>query len=121
MPSLDDYEGDLDRALIDAAANPAFKAFMKPDDFELTAVARGDGTQAQVQAPSKKSIRQVLERMIQRAHQKGVDLKDWICSPTEFDLCGRLKKTKPGQVMHALHDFLRNKKVEGTIAFAALL
>lgn len=121
MPSIADYAADPNRALIDAAADPVFKQFMEPDDFETVSVDRGDGVQAQVQALSKKSIRRVLDRIIQRARQKGVDIKEWICSPTEFDLCGRLKKTKPGQVMRALHGFLKRKDVEGGFALAAIL
>jgi hypothetical protein len=92
MPSLADYESDLNRALIDAAANPVFTQFMQPDDFELIAVDIGGGIQAQAQALSIPSIRRVLDRMMQQARQKGVDIKEWICSPIEFDLCAKLKK-----------------------------
>jgi hypothetical protein len=121
MPSLADYESDLNRALIDAAANPVFTQFMQPDDFELIAVDIGGGIQAQAQALSIQSIRRVLDRMMQQARQKGVDIKEWICSPIEFDLCAKLKNTKPGQVIRALHDFLRNKKIEGTFAIIVFI
>ena len=119
MPSIDDYETDLKHVLIDAAADPFFREFMERDDLEFIAVDRGDGTQEQVQALSRRSVRRVLEKIIKRARQKGVDIKHWICSVTEFDLCGKLKDTLPGQLMRALHDFLRDKRIEGGLTFAA--
>jgi hypothetical protein len=112
MPSIEDYERNLDQVLIDAASDPVFRSQMEPADIELIVVDRGDGTLAQVQALSRRSVHRVLERLMQRCKNKGADLKGWVCSKDKFDLCSKLD-WPPGKLMRALHAFTSKEWVEG--------
>jgi len=114
MAAIDDYARDIQRALIDAAQDEVFRNFIDPTDLETVVVDLGDGTQMQAQALKRSSVRQVLQRLIAAAMQAGVDLKHWICSPDEFDLCRKLANSFPGAVMRELHDFLRSKWTQAT-------
>lgn len=111
MPSIEDYERNLDQVLIDAVSDPVFRSQMEHGDIELIVVDRGDGTLAQVEALSRGSVGRVLERLMQRCKNKGADLKSWICSKDKFDLCAKLD-WPPGKLMRALHAFTSNKWVE---------
>jgi len=119
MRSVEDYASDLNRALIDAAADPVFKKFMEPDDFELVTLDMGDGTQAQVQALSRASIQRVIERILERARKAGADMKDWICSPEKFNLCAKLNLPL-GELMRQLHDFLDSQWVQSGLFIATV-
>lgn len=112
MPSVDDYEHDPTRVLIDAVADPIFRSEMEPEDIEIITVTWADGTQGQVQALSRGAVPRVIGRIIRRCQHKGADLKDWTCSKDEFDLCGKLANTPPGKIMRLLHDFLEKKWVQ---------
>ena len=116
MPIFDDYAADMNRALVDAADDSIFKQFMEPDDFESIVVTLDSGhgvqMQAQAQALARGSVRRVLERILAQARSAGADMKDWICSPSEFNLCAKLD-TPLGKLMRQLHDFLENKWAEG--------
>lgn len=116
MPSIEEYAADLNRALVDAADDPIFKQFMEPGDLELITVTLDNGhgmqVQTQAQALSRGSIRRVLERILTGARNAGADMKDWICSPSEFNLCAKLD-TPLGKLMRQLHDFLDSKWTEG--------
>jgi hypothetical protein len=94
MPSIDDYAADLNLALVDAAADPIFKQFMEPDDVEVTTITLDNGhgirVQAQAQALARGSIRRVLERILEGARNAGADMRQWICSRSEFNLCAKL-------------------------------
>jgi hypothetical protein len=123
MHSINDYAKDLNLALIDAADNPAFREFMDAGDFEMIAVDQGDGTQKQVQALSRRSVKKVIEKIIARAREKGVDMKNWICSSADkggFDLCSKLD-TPIGQLMRDLDAFLKKRWAEGGLVVAGVL
>jgi hypothetical protein len=120
MPSISDYAADPNRALIDAAADPVFREFMEAGDYELIAVDRGDGTQMQVQALARRSIKKVIERILARAREKGVDIRNWICSPDKFDLCSKLD-TPVGELMRELNSFLKNEWTDRGLVFAHVL
>jgi hypothetical protein len=120
MASFDDYIKNPEQALIDAATDPGLRQFIEPSDLELVAVDLGDGTQSQVQALSRKSIRRVVERIIARGQELKVNLKAWICSPEEFDLCSQLDKMPIGQAMRLLNEFMKKKFVKGGLHAAAL-
>ncbi|HEY0879850.1 MAG TPA: hypothetical protein VGE10_15485 [Zeimonas sp.] len=114
MAAIDDYARDIQRALIDAAQDEVFRNFIDPTDIETVVVDLGDGTQMQAQALKRSSVREVLRRLIAAAMQAGVDLKQWICSPDEFNLCRKLANSFPGAVMRELHDFLRSRWTQAT-------
>jgi hypothetical protein len=119
MASFDDYIKNPEQALIDAAADPGLRQFIEPSDLELVAVDRGDGTQAEVQALSRKAIRRVVERIIARGRELKINIKDWICSPEEFDLCSKLDMPI-GQLMRMLNEAMKKKLVKGGLQAAAL-
>ncbi len=114
MAVIDDYARDIQSVLIDAAQDAVFRKFIGPTDLETVVVDLGDGTQTQAQALKRSSAREVLRRLIAAAMQAGVDLKQWICSPDEFDLCRKLAHSFPGAVMRELHDFLRRRWTQAT-------
>ena len=118
MPTIDDYANNLELALVDAVTDPVFKAFIEPSDLQAVLVDRGDGTQAQVQALSKRSVRRAIEKIVMRAQTAGLDMKAWICSPDEFDLCSKLN-TPVGELMRKLNAFLKGKFAEGGAVTAA--
>ena len=120
MTTINDYVTDPNRALIDAATDPMFSQFMEPDDFELISVDRGDGTQIQVQALSRRSIRRVIEKILRQTRDVGVDIKTWICSPDEFNLCSKLK-TPLGELMRDLHKFLESKWTQGGLVIVGFI
>jgi hypothetical protein len=119
MASFDDYIKNPEQALIDAATDPGLRQFIEPSDLGFVTVQLGDGTQAQVQALSRKAIRRVVERIIARGHELKVNIKTWICSPEEFDLCSKLDMPI-GQLMRMLNEFMKNKFVKGGVHAAAL-
>lgn len=120
MPSIDDYARDPQKALIDAAAEPSLRRFIDPSDLELVTVDRGDGTQAQVQALARGAVRKVVDRIIAEGRKAGIDMKSWICSRDEFDLCSKLN-TPVGDRMRKLDAFLKSKWTQGGIAAASLI
>jgi hypothetical protein len=119
MPGIDDYEMDLQRALIDAAAEPALRPYIDAADLETRTIDLGDGSQAQVQAIAADAVKRVIERLVTQARKAGADLKTWICSPDEFNLCARLGG-RTGDVMRQLHAFLNRKWAQGGLNAAAL-
>ncbi|MCE0496925.1 MAG: hypothetical protein LV481_03145 [Methylacidiphilales bacterium] len=118
-PSINDYETDLDRARRDAAANPLFRDFLESGDFEMMVVDGGDGTQMQVQALAGRSVQRVLEKVSAWAREKGVDMKEAICSPNGFNLCSKLNMPV-GQRMRELDAFLKSMWTEGALAIAGV-
>jgi hypothetical protein len=123
MALIDDYARDPQRALIDIVQDPVFRNFIDPSEIELVAVDLGDGTQTQAQALKRSAVSQVLRRLFDTAKQAQVDLRQWICSPDEFNFCGKLNNSLPGVMMKELNDFLRNRWTQATTvslgAFAA--
>jgi hypothetical protein len=122
MPSIEFYARNPDRALIDAAADRSLMQFILPTELELITVDIGDGRQAQVQALSRKAVRAVIERIVARGREVGVDLKHWICARDEFNLCAKLN-TPVGQLMQELDEFLNKKSTQGgaiALSLAAL-
>lgn len=117
-----DYERNLDRVLIDAAAEPALRRFIDASEYETITVDLGDGRQAQVQALKRSAVHDVVERIVSEAAQVGVDLKNWICSPEEgeFDLCSKLD-TRVGERMRQLNAFLNRKWLEGGLHAVGLV
>lgn len=120
MASIADYEKDVQRALIDAASEPSLRRFIDPGDLEVVTVDLGDGTQVQAQAVARGAVRRVIDRIIAQGRQAGIDIKDWICSPTEFDLCSKLN-TPVGELMRKLDAFLKNKWTQGGMNAAGLV
>lgn len=121
MAVIDDYARDIQRVLIDAAQDEVFRNFIEATDLEPVVIDLGDGTQAQAQALKRSSVREVLQRLMAAAMQAGVDLKQWICSADEFDLCRKLANSFPGAVMRELHDFLRRRWTQATtVALGAI-
>lgn len=114
MAVIDDYARDIQRVLIDAAQDEVFRNFIDATDLESVVIDLGDGTQAQAQALKRSSVREVLQRLMAAAARAGVDLKHWICSADEFDLCRKLANSFPGAVMRELHDFLRRRWTPAT-------
>jgi hypothetical protein len=106
MALIDDYIADPQRALIDAAADPVFQHFITPEDLTPVVVDLGGGLQGQVMTVKAEAVGRVLRRLLEAAQQAGIDLKDWICSPREFNLCYQLKNALPGVAMTALSDLL---------------
>ena len=96
---------------------------MDTDDFEMIAIDQGDGTQKQVQALSGRSVKKVIGKIIARAREKGVDMKNWICSSAEkggFDLCSKLN-TPIGELMRQLDDYLKKRWADGALTIASVL
>lgn len=120
MASIDVYAKDPLQALIDAAAEPALRKFIEPSDLELVTVNLEDGTQAQVQALARGSVPKVVHRLLVEARRVGIDIKDWICSPSEFNLCSKLN-TPVGERMRQLNEFLKRKWTQGGVAAAGLV
>ncbi|SFZ79054.1 hypothetical protein [Chitinimonas taiwanensis] len=120
MPSIADYIQEPQKALIDAATEPSLRRFIDSSDLELVTITLGDGTQAQVQALAHGSVRRVVERIISEGRRAGVNIQEWICSPSEFNLCTKLN-TPVGQRMRELDAFLNNKWTQGAINAAGLI
>ena len=112
MPPIEDYASNPQRVLIDAAADPSFKPYIEPGDLESITVDTGDGRQAQVQALRRGSVRRVIERILAKGRETGTDIKKWICSPEEFDLCSKLD-TPVGELLREVDAFLKNKAAQG--------
>jgi len=121
MATISDYENNLQQALIDAAAEPSLQQFIEPSDIETILVDLGDGTQAEAQALSSAAVREFIERILAKARQAEIDIKSWICSKDEFDLCQKLSETSVGEVMRQLDEFLRKKWAQGGIAATGLI
>ena len=118
MALIDDYVKNPQQALIDAAADPGLRQFIEPSDLELVAVDLGDGRQAEVQALSGRAVRRVIERIVTRGREVGINIQAWICSPVEFDLS---KLDMPlGQLMRELNEFLKNKWAQGGVTVLGL-
>jgi len=113
MSYLDPYIANIDQATIDVLEHPVFSSFIEESEVVVVTYDSGDGTQYQARALSKDAVGDVLSRLIEAARNAGVDLKDWICSPKNFDLCGKLDST-PGQLMRQLNDFLNNNWTQAT-------
>lgn len=105
MHSIQEYVEDINLALYDAANDPVFMAFMEPTDFETVAIAVGS-VQEQVRALSRQSTQKVINKIIARAKAGGSDIRKWICSPDEFDLCSKLHTLLMARLMVELHRFL---------------
>jgi hypothetical protein len=120
MPTITDYALNPQQALIDAAAEPALRRFIDASDLEILTIDLGDGTQAQVQAIARGSVQKVIKRIISEGRQAGIDIKQWICSPDEFNLCSKLD-TPTGERMRQLDTFLKNKWAQGGINAAGLI
>ena len=119
-PTIEDYQRNPERVLIDIATDPVFKQFIDSSDLELVAVDLGDGTQKQTQALKQGSVRQVIDRIVTRGLRVGVDIKDLICSPIEFDLCSKLD-SPVGEQMRFLNDFFNDKWAQGGVHAAGLI
>lgn len=120
MATLLDYQNNPRRVLIDAVADPSIRQFIDASEIELVSIDLGGGLQGQAQALKKGSVRDVIERIIKKAKASGADLKYWICSRSEFNLCAKLN-TPVGELMHQLHVFLDNKVVQGGIAISGVV
>ena len=120
MASIDDYARDSQKALIDVAAEPSLRRFIDASDLEWVTVDQGDGTQAQVQALARGAIRKVVNRIVAEGRKAGVDIKSWICSRDEFDLCSKLE-TPVGDRMRQLDAFLKSKWTQGGLAATGLI
>jgi hypothetical protein len=120
MPTIDDYVNNPELALIDAVRDPGIRAFVTPEDVETVTVTQADGTQVQVQALSRKGAKAVVQRIVAKAQAAGIDLQDWICSPTEFNLCAKLN-TPLGERMRQLDSFLKNKWTQGGLTAVGLV
>jgi hypothetical protein len=118
VPTIATYVSNPTQALIDAASDPVFREFVLADDVQLTTVDMGDGTQAQVQALSKGGAAKVVRRIVERLEKAGERVKDSICSPNHFNLCGKLKTTTPGQLMQDFNTFFSNKWTERGVTVA---
>ena len=62
----------------------------------------------------------MIDRIIAQGRQAGIDIKAWICSPTEFDLCSKLN-TPVGELMRKLDAFLKRKWTQGGMNAAGLV
>jgi hypothetical protein len=120
MPSVADYEKNLQQVLIDAAAEPSISQFIDPNDLELITVDNADGSQSQVQALSRGAVRRVVERILAQGRQVDIDIKHWICSPDEFNLCAKLD-TPVGKLMRDLDSFLKSKLTQGGLHATGLV
>lgn len=85
---------------------------MDPEDLQTMLIDVGDGTQTAVEALARGSVTKVLRRIATKFQQAGIDIKDWICNPNEFDLCEKLKTTLPGKLMEDFNAFFSNKWTE---------
>jgi hypothetical protein len=74
MPSIDDYVRNPQQALIDAAAEPSLQQFIDPADIELVTIDLGGGRQAQARALARGSVRKVIERILAKARQGGINI-----------------------------------------------
>ncbi len=119
MPSITDYENNINQALIDAVAEPSIREFMDESDVEIIAIDIGDGMQAQVEALTGDSVRKIIERIIGKSQKAGVDMKNWICSEDEFNLCSKLG-TSVGELMRNLDCFLKQKAAQGGLILVGL-
>ncbi|NYT72485.1 hypothetical protein HZU72_08610 [Halomonas sp. QX-2] len=119
MPSIHDYEGKLEKSLIDAASLPDLRKFMEPSDIEQKVIDYDGGLQARVDSLNALSVRKFIERIISEARQKGVDLKEWICGKKQFNLCEKLDSPL-GDVMRRLDEFIKNKISQGGKEIIAL-
>ncbi len=79
MPTITDYSLNPQKALIDAAAEPALRRFINASDVEILTIDHGDGAQAQVLAIARRSVRKVIARIISEGRQARIDIKQWIC------------------------------------------
>jgi hypothetical protein len=120
MAKIDDYANDLNKALIDAANDPIFQSVMQQSDYSLINVTLSNGAQGQVRALKKSSVKDVLKRVFVKVKSAGDDLKNWICSPDEFDLCNKLDAGVTGVLMRDLDNFLKNKKVKAGMQIAKI-
>lgn len=119
MATLLDYQNNPNRVLIDAVADPSIRKFIDASEIELVSIDLGGGLQGQAQALKKGSVRDVIERIVKKAKASGADLKYWICSKSEFNLCNKLN-TPVGELMRQLHAFLDKKIVQGGIAISGV-
>ena len=120
MATIEEYAQNPDRALIDALTEPGLRQYIQAADIEVLTVTMPNGSQAQVQALSPKSVATVLQRILTKARANGVRLEPWICSPNEFDLCAKLK-LPAGQRMRELDTFLGNKWTQGGLNAAGVV
>jgi hypothetical protein len=118
MPSIADYVRNIDQVLIDVAADPVFSEFIEASDRELVGVDVGGGMQAQVRALSRGSVARVLKKVIKKLKGAGAKVDFWICDPSQFNLCEKLKTTPAGQLMEQLNTFFSNKWTEAGITSA---
>lgn len=120
MAAIDNYAQDPQRALIDAASNPVFKAVLDAEDYEVVPVDQGDGTQGQAQAVKATSVKKAVRRIIAAAREVGVDVRHWICSKDEFNLCSKLN-TPIGDLMRQLNAFLKSVFTEAVLHLLGLV
>lgn len=111
MHQISEYIENPNLALMDAFQMESFRNFMEESDIEIMVVDRGDGTQEHVQALSMRSLNQVLRRIFVQCEESGINLKRWICSKDEFDLCAKFE-LPIGKKMRQLDEFLKSKKTQ---------
>lgn len=124
MALIDDYADDPSRAFSDALIDPVFSTFFKEPYIEYRiATGERDGVQFQyqVQALSSKGARDAVKRIIARFQELGVNLKDWVCSPEEFNFCEVMRSHAAGVGLRKLYAFLENKWVQaGTMTLSVI-
>lgn len=120
MTTIHEYINNEQKTLIDAAADPVIRRFIDESDLETLTIDLGDGTQSQVEALSIGSIKEIIRKIMDEATNSGVELKYYICSDLEFNLCAKLD-LPVGELMVNLDAFLRSKKVEGGLILAGLI
>mgnify|MGYP006191158031 CR=1 FL=1 len=122
MPTIDEYERNLNQVLVDAANDPSLQRFFERGDIEIRLVDQGDGTQAQVKALSSGAVRHVIDRILEEARREGSEIQNWICSKEEeggFDLCKKLNDSGlTAKLMRYLYKFLADKWSTGGQAVA---
>ena len=120
MAPIDDYVNDPDQALIDAITDPNIREYIEPQEIVTLTISMPDGTQAQIQALSRASIKAVLGRILQKGRAAQVRIRDLICSPDEFNLCEKLQ-TPTGELLRQLDSFLKSKWTQGGMGAAGVV
>lgn len=117
MHQISEYIENPNLALMDAFQMDSFRKFMEDNDIEIMVIDREDGSQEHIQALSTRSVNQVVRRILASCEESGIELKRWICSKDEFDLCAKFE-LPIGEKMRQLDEFLKSKK--GQISLVGL-
>jgi len=112
--NISDYVRNPDLALVDAISDPGLKSFIAQTDLQVIAVDFGGGVQAQFQALSRGAIEKVLSQYMAKLKQAGADLQSWICHPSEFNLCDKLRNPV-STVTQELEKFLNKRWIKAGI------